>query len=240
MLNELLPDPAALFRFKIDVHRLPTVDKVQDVLRWGLEEKHLLPMINCAAVPPRPIKIKMGWNLQGLFIESQIELGRQSSAYESLDYRALASVNSRYDPSILREGEHCATFLFLRDKPVGSLPFLDNDPSKVEALSVSRSGSPANTPSQQNPSGFDLVGKVKHEGDRFDSWHFIGAAAMRGYRPEEFPEIGLHLEFNLIPDTPPDGSNQVAMNGLLLFHLDHSHKSGARSNPSLWTHCRLI
>jgi hypothetical protein len=63
-------------------------------------------------------------------------------------------------------------------------------------------------------------------------WHHIGADMMPGYRPEEFPDIGLDFEIIIMDverNLPAD-----------YWAMAHGIGSGNRNNPSLWTQCHLV
>ena len=80
MFSNLLPDPTLLFRFKIDVHRLPRIQDVQDVTTWGLNDLHQLPPIgqfNCGAGPMEREALESHLGTQSMVIPSQ-HFGQQS------------------------------------------------------------------------------------------------------------------------------------------------------------------
>ena len=55
---------------------------------------------------------------------------------------------------------------------------------------------------------------------------------MPGYRPEEFPDIGLDFEIIIMDverNLPAD-----------YWAMAHGIGSGNRNNPSLWTQCHLV
>ena len=231
MFSNLLPDPTLLFRFKIDVHRLPRIQDVQDVTTWGLNDLHQLPPIgqfNCGA---GPMRTKLGWNPQGLFIAWNVRHSSHILEPNPWSFQANISVNSRYDSSVLRENEFCSGFHFYKDRGAYGKRVRPGGEKELTELQVGVRGKPSTgLPTEGAEHGLSR-GWMQPFEDGLSAWFFIDAHRMPGYRPEEFPDIGLNYNL-MVVDSESSGC---------AFHWFMVHASGnPHGNPSLWTQCRLV
>jgi hypothetical protein len=232
MTSNLLPDPTLLFRFKIDVHRLPLVKNLDDLSAWKLLDSHQIPPLGQFNSCCLPIQARIGWNPQGLFFAFGLGLWSHNTNRTPLPFQANISVNSRYDSSVLRENEFCSGFHFhIEKRPVGK-GVGHGIGSELEVLRImtrARNNKPIPTDESQNES---LRGWIQTSAMELSAWIFIGAPHIPGYRPEEFPDIGLNYDL-VVFDPETYGS-------VYHWHMAHSFAGNTKSNPSLWSQCRLV
>jgi len=231
MYNDLLPDPACLFRFKIELHRVNTIDQVSDFQSWGLEDKHQLPPIGLKKEPSGSIKTKMGWNPQGLFFEFQLGSLRRPLDYLSAAIYNQIAINSRFNSTILRENEFCSTFNFSRNRP-NKFDSPGKEVIPLERLHAYTYLKASRHPEAVEMSNTSVLGWVQAASTELTIWQHIGASMIHGYRPEEFPDIG--IDFDLALTT----FDRNAMPHRWV--MCHGSDSGKRNNPSLWSHCHLV
>lgn len=231
MFNELLPDPACLFRFKFDLHRMASVGQAMDVQTWGFEDKHQIPLIEFIDRYCGSIKTKIGWMPQGLFFKFELDSLRKSLDRLPIHLYITLSVNSRYNSSILRENEFCSSFAFGRSKPV-LFSRWNTDQYDLEPLTAFTKTHSDRKGSSVQAGSKSVIGWVRASHNSMTLWHQIGADMMPGYRPEEFPDIGLDFEIIIMDverNLPAD-----------YWAMAHGIGSGNRNNPSLWTQCHLV
>ena len=231
MFDNLLPDPACLFRFKIELHRLNTIDQVSDFQSWGLEDKHQLPPIGLKKEFSGSIKTKMGWNPQGLFFEFQLGSLRRPLDYLSAAIYTQIAINSRFNSTILRENEFCSTFNFSRNRP-NNFDSPGKEVIPLERLHAYIYLKASRHPEAVEMSNTSVLGWVQAASTELTIWHHIGTSMIHGYRPEEFPDIGIDFDVAL---TTFDRNAMPHR-----WVMCHGSDSGKRNNPSLWTHCHLV
>jgi hypothetical protein len=232
MTSSLLPDPTLLFRFKINVYRMPLVKNLEDLTAWRLVDEHRIPPLGQFNSGCLPIQARIGWNPQGLFFAFSLGLWSHYTQRTPIPFQANMSVNSRYDSSVLRENEFCSGFHFHIEKREVGNAIENGVQSELEVLRVmSRVG--GNKPMPVDESRKEsLRGWIRTTAKELSAWIHIGASEIPGYRPEEFPDIGLNYDLAAF-DPATYGS-------VFHWHLVHSFAGNSRSNPSLWTQCRLV
>lgn len=232
MYTEIFPDPTALFRFKIDLQRLGLVDSVSDVEQWGFESKHQLPPIGLFSESYNPYIAKLAWNPQGLFLQIDLDLsGRNRASSRPYEFRVSLMVNSRFNPNILRANEFCTKFIFSRNlRSRSSPPQLDS--SGNELLLCTNQEDTKAILARDIAATEPNFGSVRSSTKGLTFWLHLASPAMNGYRPDEFPDIGLHFDVVAV-DPDYQGSPMV-------WNMVHSYQIAPRNNPSLWTHCRLV
>lgn len=232
MHSEIFPDPNLLFRFKIDMLRLADIESIADVHAWGLTDQHRMPPIDRFSISHSPLPVQFGWNPQGLFL--RFEIDPTLSAHVATGpsrLQIVVEVNSRYNPNLLRENEFCSSFAFISDSlnPWDS-PALGD--AGVQSMFATKRGTERKPVASSEQSPKSLSGWLRPELSRLTSWIHIGADSMPGYRPEEFPDIALNFDVALVASS---------MSGpVITWNMVYSYKAGARGNPSLWPHCRLV
>lgn len=232
MFSEIFPDPNLMFRFKIDLQRLAKMDSVTAFEDWRFEDQHRMPPIDRFSLSSSPLPVHLGWNPQGLFFQFQF---RDSSPVDPF-FRpsrlwVRVGINSRYNPNLLRENEFCSSFIFICDAPKSSQRFADNSLS-VEPMFVTKPGADRKSPASVGVDPRYVGGWIRPETQGIACWIFIGAESMQGYRPEEFPDIGLYFDASLV-DTGIDGPGNT-------WNMVYSYNASSRGNPSLWPQCRLV
>jgi hypothetical protein len=231
MFDDLLPSPACLFRFKIDLHRLKVIDQVSDFQSWGLEDKHQLPPIGLKKEPGGSITTKIGWNPQGLFFEFHLGSLRQKLDRIYPAFYIQLSINSRFNSSILRENEFCSTFNFTRVRAGrAALPSIEVIP--LERLHASVTSQSNRRPEEVGTASDTVMGWVRASSTNVTLWHHIATGLMHGFRPEEFPDIGIDFQVGMA-----DLDRTIEAN---CWSMCYESNSGVRTNPSLWTHCHLV
>ena len=221
-----------MFRFKIDLQRLSSVDTIADVDQWGLESKHHLPSIDLFSQSYNPYIAKIGWNPQGLFLQIELDLsGRKRSSSRPYELQVTLLVNSRFDPSILRENEFCSRFVFLKTHR-STIDFKQLDLSGNERLRCSSMEDSFIKNLQNKTNTEPVFCSFRSSSKGLTFWIHLAGAVLNGYRPEEFPEIGLHFDVMVVD---PDFQGNP-----MIWNMVYSYQITPRGNPSLWTHCRLV
>lgn len=232
MFSDIFPDPALLFRFKIAVHRLPDIENLADFDHWGFETRHQMPPIDRLGGQHTPILAKIGWNPQGIFLEIGVDLlARKKQIVGIYGMQLILKVNSRYNPSLLRENEFCSSFQFLIDDRLKSNMFPDG-PLGAQRLIAEKLGVAKRLDTQEDPTGSLLIGWFRPTDTGLNLWLHIGSEMMQGYRPEEFPDIGLNFASGRV--------SSYAYGDVIEPNMVYAQKTGAGANPSLWTQCRLV
>ena len=143
----------------------------------------------------------------------------------------ILKVNSRYNPGLLRENEFCSSFQFLiDDRPKSKL--LPEGPLGAERLIAEKLGGAKRLDTQEAPTGSLLMGWFRPTDTGLNLWLHIGTEMMQGYRPEEFPDIGLNFASGRV--------SSYAYGDVIEPNMVYAQKTGAGANPSLWTQCRLV
>jgi hypothetical protein len=177
------------------------------------------------------MQTKLGWNPQGLFIA--LHVGHKSRSLEPnpWSFQANISVNSRYDNSVLRENEFCSGFQFYKDRGALGKRVHSGGERELTDLRVAVRGKPGTgLPTEDSGIGSSR-GWMQAFEDGLSAWFFIDSLRMPGYRPEEFPDIGLNYNL-MVVESESSGC---------AFHWYMVHSSGnPNGNPSLWTQCRLV
>jgi len=232
MFSEIFPDPNLMFRFKIDLQRLAKMDSITAFDDWRFEDQHRMPPIDRFTFNRSPLPVHLGWNPQGLFFQFLFSgIPPIEHFIRSNRLRIRVGVNSRYNPNLLRENEFCTSFIFICPGP--NVPQLSTDRSRgVEPMFVIKPGAASKS---SEPVGVDprsAGGWIRSESEGIACWIFIGAESMQGYRPEEFPDIGLFFDACWI-ESDIDGRGDV-------WSMVYSYNDSSRGNPSLWPQCRLV
>jgi hypothetical protein len=220
MLERLVEDSAWLFDFGFPLRRVEPNGNPRSPDGWRLSEVHQLPGLNRLSQSERQHQARMGWDDTGIYLELDIPMGKRQDSWR-LQGETIVHffIDTRSSPGIHRGNANCHQFDFQM------LSKLDDtvDRSRMDSRLVKLTRAIAHP----NPvDDDDLHGWFSASADLVQTKVFIGQAALTGFNPREFNEIGVYY-FLIDPQ----------YRRFSMARLSHAIPW---EDPSLWSRARLV
>lgn len=220
MLERLVEDSAWLFDFRFPLRRVTPDGDPRSPDSWSLSDLHQLPGLNRLSHSERQHQGRMGWDDSGIYLELELPKGKTHDPGRARGETIVHFfIDTRSSPGIHRGTAHCHQFDFRVSSSV-------DDPVKRKRMDcglvkLTRAIAHPN-PAEDD----DLHGWFSATEDKVQAKIFIGQAALTGFNPREFNEIGIYY-FLIDPQ----------YRRFSMARLSHAIPW---DDPSLWSRARLI